>query len=206
VKSTKTRTGFELGAKVLQINVEALVRIYELTISVTHEMVKASKVNAALSYFGVLIYADLLHGGAYLTPINNRPYYVGEASEHYAGTLQHMDDTSLADLVAQIFAGSAIKPKEIFNEVLTNANCPHVFPKLLSDEAYALLKASLVFQGGADLFGKSASGLATLVEAESKLISATGSAIGAAGQGVGSAASGIGKGAAALAPLLELVG
>ncbi len=187
------QTGFELGAEVLEINIKALVAIYNRTIEVVNTMMKGGKANAALSFFGTLIYADMLHGGAYACPINQRPYYV-PGSIYDAGDLKNLAKEGLIDWVTQVFGGTGAKPTALFDEVLVNANCPHIFPKLLSDEAYALTKLGLAYQGGVNLFEKSAQSLATLVEAESSVISAG-----------GEAAAGIGRGASALSPLLSLL-
>jgi hypothetical protein len=205
-KTTKTRTvvsqnPFQTGADVLKINVDALVTIYDKTISVVDTMIKSGKTNAASTWFGILIYADLLHGGRYTVPINNLPYYVGSASEYYPGNLssQSTPQAGIIDLITSFIAGTGPDPTQQYREVLMDANVPHILPKLLSDEAYGLLKMGLIYQGGSGLFTDAAKGLSTLVEAESKLISAE-------GQAIGSAARGIGQGAASLAPLLSLLG
>lgn len=162
---------------------DALVSIYDKTIAVVDTMMKGGKANSALSFFGTLIYGDLLHGGAYACPINQRPFYK-TGSRFDPGPLGNLPKEALLDWITGLFAGTGAKPTALFDEVLINANCPHIFPKLLSDEAFGLLKLALAYQGGVNLFQDSAKGLATLVEAESHVIAATGQAAAGIGTGV----------------------
>jgi len=71
-RRTFGKTGFELGANLLKLNVDALVTIYDRTIRVTDSMMKGGKANTLLSWFGTLIYMDLLHGGAYACRVRTR--------------------------------------------------------------------------------------------------------------------------------------
>jgi hypothetical protein len=179
------RTGFQLGADMLKLNVDALVTIYDKTINITNSMMKGGKANTLLAYFGTLIYTDLLHGGAYAIPIDQRPYYqgqivggrfVGGGTKYDPQNVSNLPSSGILGWLTQLFAGSGANPAALFDEVLIDSNCPHIFPKLLSDEAYGLTKLGLAYAAGTDMFKTASTGLATLVEAESSLISASGEA------------------------------
>lgn len=195
---------FQTAADVLRINVDALVTAYDKAINVTNEMMKGGKANTALSYFGVLYYGDLLHGGAYLCPINERPYFKGQiqggkflpgGTPYDPPDIQNLPSQGLLDWIGGLFAGSAGKPSALYDEVLVNANCPHVFPKLLSDESWGLTKLSLAYLGGTEFLKSAGTGINTLVEAETKLVREN---VAAASQGVET----LGR----LLPLLSLLG
>lgn len=200
---------FQLGADILRLNVDALVTVYKETISVTNNMMKGGKANTMLGYFGTLIYMDLLHGGAYACPINERPYYKGkvQTGNFYPGgtpydppDIHNLPSEGIADWIASLFSGSGSKPAALYDEILVNANCPHIFPKLLSDEAYGVGRLSLAYAAGTDLFKQAATGISTLVEAESNLIRATGEAIGE----VGGALPKVSGALSSLIPLLSM--
>lgn len=172
------RTGFELGADLLRINVDALVTLYDKTIAVMDHMVKSGVANGMLAYFGTLGYYDLLHGGAYACSISERPWHIGTSvggiwqptgSKYDPGPIE-LPSLGIADWLTNLFAGRAASPTELFDEVIVDANCPHIFPKLLSDESFALAKLGLAYSTGTELFKQGATGLQTLVNAETQFV------------------------------------
>jgi hypothetical protein len=195
---------FQTSADLLRLNVDALVTVYKETIAVTNSMMKGGKANTMLGYFGTLIYMDLLHGGAYDCPINERPYYRGrvQSGKFYPGgtpydppDIENLPSEGIADWIASLFSGSGTKPAALYDEILVNANCPHIFPKLLSDEAYGVGRLSLAYAAGTDLFKTAATGIQTLVEAETEFVRGN----------ITEPLEAAGQTAARLAPLLSLL-
>jgi hypothetical protein len=202
---------FQLGADVLRLNVDTLVRVYKETIDVAKKMMAGGKANVHLGYFGTLIYTDLLHGGAYACSIDERPYYHGSISGGVftpGGTpydpqgLANLPSQGILDWITQLFAGSGPSPAKLFDEVLINANCPHIFPKLLSDEAYGLTKLGLAYAAGTDAFKNAATGIHTLVDAETDFVKGN---VEAASEAFGIAERGVAL-APKVASLLSLIG
>jgi hypothetical protein len=161
-------TGFEFGAHVLDVSVNALVKIYETTVSVMVEGIKAGKTNTPLGLIHTLGYYSLLHGGAYAAPINQRPFYLKNpaTSPYYSGELQNLVNDSWVAWLANSTAGTSAS--KMANEILIDANVPHVFPKLLDDETFAQMKILYAQAATTDLFQKSATGVTTLVEGITK--------------------------------------
>jgi hypothetical protein len=158
------KTGFEFGAEVLRINIDALLHIYDTTLEVMREGMAVGKLQTAQGLLHTLNYYDLLHGGAYAAPINARPWYLKNPSQspYYAGSLQNLIDQTWVSWLAQNTAGTSAT--QMANEIFTDANVPHVFPKLISDESYAFTRILFAQAATTDLFQKSASGFTTLVE------------------------------------------
>ena len=99
----KGATGFEFGADVLKLSVDALTGIYQTTVNVMVEGIKAGKTNTPLGLIHTLGYYDLLHGGAYAAPINARPFYLKSPakSRYYGGDLQNLVDTTWVSWLSQ---------------------------------------------------------------------------------------------------------
>lgn len=163
----------------LRLNVDALVTVYKETIAVARDMMKGGKANIHLGYFGTAIYADLLHGGAYACPIDERPFYKGSiqsgkflpgGTDYDPQQIENLPSAGIGDWIASVFGGSGSSPARLYDEVLINANCPHIFPKLLSDETFGQMKLGLAYAIGTDAFKNGASGIQTLVEAETEFV------------------------------------
>ena len=140
-------------------------RFYSDTFRLVEESISAGKANIYTGYQGMLLLADMLHGGAYAAPVNQRPYFMAipEMSPYYAGPL--VNDSQGGGL-AGIFAslGSGQNASDLFKQLLMNANVPHVLPKLISDEAYGQFMI-LHAQAGTNFVVQGAvTGLKTLVE------------------------------------------
>jgi hypothetical protein len=190
VRRPRHNEGYDTGVEVLRINVDALKDIYKDTIDVAKRMMQAGAANGALAWFGAGIYADLLHGGAYSCAMTERPYYFGginpqstwtpTTSKYDPGPIS-LPSQGLLPWLGSLFIGPGGSPAQLFDEVIVDANCPHIFPKLLSDEAYALIKVGQSYALDKDIFTTGVTGLTTLVNAESNLIRATGEAVGEVG-------------------------
>jgi hypothetical protein len=174
----KDNSGFEYGAKVLKISVDALVDIYKDTIGILHEGISVAKASPPIGLMALIGYFDLLHGGAYAAPINALPHYapVMDKSPYYAGDIRNKPIETWLSWLAQNTAGT--NATDMMVEVLEDANVPHVFPKLLSDPMYAQLKLAFAQAMSMDFFKTGTTSLSTLVEG--------------AGKGVGSAGRGLG--------------
>lgn len=170
---------FEFGARVLKISVEGLLQLYEVTIDVLLEGIKAGRTNPNMGLQALMGYFDLLHGGAYACPINQLPHYapVMDKSIYYAGDLRNKPIMTWLAWLAQNTAGE--NATDMMCEVLEDANAPHVFPKLLSDPMYAQLKLSFAQSMSMEFFSTATTGVSTLVEG--------------VGTGIGRAAGGLSK-------------
>jgi hypothetical protein len=154
------------GKKSLAQANESLLNLYNTTMGMLEEGIKKGATNAPLGLISFLTYIDLLHGGAYATPINQRPFYMEDKrkSPYWAGNLQNLDVANgLGGFLASILGGLNAGP--IVREVFEDSNVPHVFPKLLSDETYAVLKAIFCWFTTVDAFKTVSTGVSTFVEA-----------------------------------------
>lgn len=143
----------DIGAnKVRLINnvFDNLKEIYSDTIQILEEGIKAGKTNVPLGLMSFVAYIDLLHGGAYQGKVEDLPYY---------GPKEMQPDLNIP---------MNAKPEQV--EALLNSDVPHIFPKVLSDQAYFLLKewASLFFTEA--LVAGASTSLTTLVEAPGRLV------------------------------------
>jgi hypothetical protein len=157
-------SGFEYGARVLKVSVDALVKLYELTIKVLQKGIEVGNTNGAMGLLSLHAYFDLLHGGAYAAPINLLPHYAPDKTQspYYAGNLQNLIPTTWLSWLAASASGESAT--DMMNEIFEDANVPHVFPKLLSDQAYAQIKLGYAQLLSADIFTKGATGVTTLVQ------------------------------------------
>lgn len=144
-------TGFEFGARVLKISVDALVEIYNTTIGVLQEGITVGKTNAPLGLMAELAYFDLLHGGAYAAPQQLIPWHMKDRtkSPYYTGELQALPQGVGADN---------------YNEIMYDSNVPHVFPKLLSDETFGRIEITFAQAATIDFFKNFSTGVSTMVE------------------------------------------
>ncbi len=156
--------GFEFAASLYGVTVDAVVEIYKATIGTIKQEIDEGATNAPLGLGGQLKMADLLHGGAYAAPINQRPYYLAtpNKSPYYAGDLKNLWGTGLAGFLATLGAG--LNASNLADEILIDANVPHVFPKFLSDEVYAMIRVGYAQALTTDLFKTASTGVSTLVK------------------------------------------
>jgi hypothetical protein len=128
-------------------------------------LVSSGKANIYTGFQGTLITVDMLHGGAYAAPINQRPYFMKnpQQSKYYAGDLLNLDQGGgLAGFFAKIGAGQSAA--DLWRQLMMNSNVPHVLPKLISDEAYGSFMI-LHAQAATNFnLNEAATGLKTLVE------------------------------------------
>jgi hypothetical protein len=160
--TTRARTKFE------QAN-DAIIRLFEATLAVIQDGIKAGKACGPIGLMSLLMYADFLHGGSYAAPINERPFFMQDpsTSPYYAGDLKNTD-------ASQGFIGWLLSILGVTNagplnqEIFIDANVPHVFPKLLSDDAYAAFLVFFAHLSSQEVMQKAGTNLTTLVEAIGK--------------------------------------
>ena len=171
----KTRVAFTgKPTSTFQTTNESLVRIYDLTVEMLREGIAKGSTNAPLGLISFMAYADLLHGGAYAAPINELPFFMKDPtrSKWYAGELENVDvPQGLGGWLGSVLGGLNAGP--FVQEIVKDSNVPHVFPKLLSDESYAMLKAVFAWFTSTDLLKSAGTGVKTFVEA-GKTIAETG--------------------------------
>jgi hypothetical protein len=153
----------------LQKNNEAILRLYETTLSVIEEGIKAGKACGAVGLMSLLMYADFLHGGAYAAPVNQRPFHMVDPtkSPYFAGELKNVDaSTGFVGWLLNVFGVTNAGP--LNQEIFVDANVPHVFPKVLSDDAYAMFIVFFANLSSQEVMQKAGTNLTTLVEAAGK--------------------------------------
>lgn len=163
-RESKATSGFEFGARVLGTTVEGIRAIYHDTIHVLEQGIITGKTNAPMGLMSLLVYFALLHGGSYAAPINKIPYYMKDPtkSPYYGGDLDHLPGPGVAGFFATALAG--VNASDLAIETITNANVPHVFPKLLDDQTFAITKILYAQAATTDLFKSASTGVKTLVE------------------------------------------
>ena len=123
-EETKSK-GISKHTKEIIINTEdALVTIYQSTIQVLYEGIRAGKTCPMMGMLSLEMFAGLLHGGAYKGSIKNMPYYAMSQQD-----FETQNKVKLPD---------GAEPEQL--EALMNSEVPHVFPKLLADQDYFLFK------------------------------------------------------------------
>jgi hypothetical protein len=170
-KSIKVNDAFSFGAELLNISIDKLVQLYIANLDVIKAEINAGKSNAVVGYMGTLKYADILHGGAYAAPVNLRPFWMTDPTKSpYNPPGVNLPVPGWADFASS--AASGTSATFWMKEVIWDGNVPHVFPKLLSDECYMMIKQSFAQGVTADLFGKVTTSLSTLVEAGAEVVTA----------------------------------
>jgi hypothetical protein len=165
-----------------------ILTMFQTTVHMLEETLRAGKLNPAQGLLGMVMVADLLHGGAYNVPNNERPSLVGNKSPYYGGdevgptNFYPVAGFNIFDIFTSIFTtGESVLESgvgaAIAKEVYLNANVPHKFPKLLSDEAYAKILVMCMYLSHSELVLKNALGVKTFVEGEAQLITAEAGAV-----------------------------
>ncbi len=169
---------YKLGEKVT----DALLDLYEKTITVLYKGIESGKTNAPLGLLSFEAFIDLLHGGAYNRRIQELPYYTPLVQNQLSGDVW----TSILNAIGQITGfilsspliislpdGSEIalpkgaKPEQV--EAIIDSNIPHRFPKLLSDQAFFVMKEWISIFFTVEGFRGVTTGLNTLVEGFSEV-------------------------------------
>ena len=130
-----------------------IVTLFNSTLHMLEQTIISAKINPAQGILGMMMVADLLHGGAYTEPNNDRPFLVGNKSKYYAGINMPANEAfpiagfnwldPIGSIMSIINAADENAVGALTTaEVYLNANVPHKFPKLLSDEAYAKILVS----------------------------------------------------------------
>jgi hypothetical protein len=176
-KKIKTRKDASKTTTLIESVNKDLVAIYDRTLSKLEETMKNAKINPGQGLLGMLMVADLLHGGAYACPTSDRPFLVGKTSQYYVKTILPTVDQfpitaglSFLDIVGSLLgilqqANEGQVGAAITSEIYSNANCPHKFPKLLSDEIYSRIVVAGIYLIHQDIAGKGYANLKTFVEA-----------------------------------------
>lgn len=171
----KTRT-VSTSENKLDQTTKALLHMFDKAMDLLTATVNAGKINPSQGLLGMIMVADLMHGGAYVGPAADRPSLGGVASKYYQPIsitqteLFPISGLNILDPIGTFLTwlGEASTTKygqAITAEVYLNANVPHKFPKLLSDEAYAKILVTCAYLTHTDVVTKTATGIKTLVEA-----------------------------------------
>lgn len=148
---------------------QEIYAIYDKALDILNVGVKSGVSNAPQGMTAMMLMADLLHGGAYAVPINQRPYYLTDRSQspYYAGDIVNSrgsETAGLGNFLQKLWGGDNIAGS-LVEEVLVDANVPHVLPKISSDESFATYLVTYAQLSTTDLFKQGTGGMKTLVEA-----------------------------------------
>jgi hypothetical protein len=141
------------GIKTLPSVNANIVTLFNSTLHMLEQTIMSAKMNPAQGILGMMMVADLLHGGAYTVRMGNRPALVGSKSTYYdKENLPPAEQFPISGWnwldpigsIFQIFQGAdeSIIGAQMASEVYLNGNVPHKFPKLISDEVYAKILVS----------------------------------------------------------------
>jgi hypothetical protein len=172
------------------VNTDIIVA-FQTALHMLEETLRAGKLNPAQGLLGMMMIADLFHGGAYTVPINERPALVGNNSPYWGGKLVgaadfypipgvtfnffsifNWGDFANAQITVDQAHAETAMGQAIAQEVYLNGNVPHKFPKIISDEVYAKILVMAQYMSHSALVLTNATGVKTFVEAESKLLGA----------------------------------
>ena len=167
--------------------------IYENTIRVLREGITVGHTNIPVGIQSLGMYADLLHGGAYTTPIEDLPYYKpavqkqiqfeqikqGSAIGWFLKAPSNIDINAEFDAKGNITHPNPLwialpngaKPEQV--EIILNSagGAEHRFPKLLSDQQFYLNKEWSSLFNTVDLVQRSSTAVTTLVQAAGEALS-----------------------------------
>ena len=145
--------------------------MYDRSTRLLLQLAESGVSHPGLGFVGSLGLFELMHGGAYAAPVNQLPYFAEnpESSPYWAGDLQNVNVGGLFDDLFKLFGGSP-NAAELYKEMVTDANVPHVLPKLISDETYALFLQTYVKFTSGELFGVVGTGVQTWVGAATDII------------------------------------
>jgi hypothetical protein len=160
----------------LEGTTNAILHMFDRAVHLLEATLTAGKVNPAQGLFGMIMISDLLHGGAYVGPAADRPALGGKASKYYQDIsitkpdLYPLTGFNILDPLGSFFniigeATTTVYAQSIVTEIYLNANVPHKFPKLLSDEAYARIQIMAAYLSHSAYVKENANGIKTLVEA-----------------------------------------
>lgn len=173
----------------LAASTNALVHMFDTTIHMLEETLKAGKLNPAQGLIGMAMIADLLHGGAYKAAPLDRPAMGGTKAFYYNGpiSIESADvypirGVNWLDPIGSFFgilSDNSVSDyaKSIISEIYLNANVPHVFPKLLSDEAYSKILVLIAYLSHSAIVQEAGIGVKTFVEASAIPLKTTAEAI-----------------------------
>ena len=199
IRHTRPLTKFEMANN-------AILKMYDATVAVLQEGIRQGTTNTPLGIISFMAYIDLLHGGAYAVPINQLPFFLEDKtkSPYYTGPLKNADmPQGAAGWLGSIFGGLNAGP--LFQETMENANAPHIFPKLLSDQMYGYLKGIFAWFTSTELLKEAGTGVTTFVAAGAKALEAVGKLEESTGKAIQSATPSAEQ-INALMPLLALMG
>jgi hypothetical protein len=164
------------GTSTLESVNKDILTMFQTTIHMLEQTIMTAKINPAQGILGMMMIADLLHGGAYTVPNVERPYLVGKRSIYYGDIPNPASEVypwsgfnwldPLGSIGALFQAGAETNfGITITAEVYMNANVPHKFPKLLSDETFAKIMVSGAYLIHENICTQGYNNLKTYVEA-----------------------------------------
>jgi hypothetical protein len=169
----RVRTLTPSKKSLLESSTEAMLHIYDSTLRILEEGIKKGATNVTEGLMALMLYADILHGGAYKVEIDLQPYFMEhpEPSPFYAGNIKN--STGYQGLLGAILDLLGVtKGQSAVEEILQNANVPHIFPKIISDQTYAMFRVLNANLTTTDLFKSAGTGVTTFVEAGTAVVKA----------------------------------
>lgn len=168
LKEEERGRAFKQGARYLGLGLTETIELYEANLHLLESGMSVGKTNAPVGLQAFFEYSDMMHGGAYASPVGKIPFFMADPtkSKWYAGELRNLPQEGLASYLAKFFSGT--DSESAATEIIMDGNVPHVFPKFLSDQAYAAVRVSFGQAVTTDLFKTASTGVSTLVEGPSK--------------------------------------
>ncbi len=197
-KINTTKTVRKTGSLLESVNKDML-HIMDSILHLLESTISAGKLNPAQALLGMKLIADILHGGAYTQSISLRPFNMEnpKLSPYYANSrvpLKYMypvqgstESANPIEWFLRLFdsASTIAGAQLVVAEIYANADVPHVFPKLISDETFADINVLIAYLAQTELVKNKALGVKTFVEGETALIRAVTEPMTAAMQQVG---------------------
>ena len=159
--------------------------VYENTIRVLREGITVGHTNIPVGIQSLGMYADLLHGGAYTTPIEELPYYKPAVQKQIqfdqlkssSGITFFLKSPLIVDIYAELDErGNVTHPNPLYIALPTGAKAEqvevilnsaggaeHRFPKLLSDQQFYVTKEWSSLFNTVDLVQRSSTAVTTFI-------------------------------------------
>jgi len=143
----------------VEVDLGALIDVVNATFDVIKAGVRGGQASHHLALLHSLLFADLLHGGAYKAPIRTLPYYQPGNWVNAAGiALTWSGDKSNLPLIFPV--GAAIEDQE----AIINGDVPHVLPKLIKDITWGTVHGWVNKFNTIEAIGNAATAVSTIVE------------------------------------------
>lgn len=143
----------------IEIDLGALLNALNITFDVIKAGVRGGQASHHLALLHSLLFADILHGGAYKAPVRSLPYYQpGNWTNVNGIELSWTGNQSELPLLFPV--GAAIEDQE----AIINGDVPKLLPKIISDITYGTVRGWVNKFNTIEAIGNAATAVSTIVE------------------------------------------